>query len=184
MNKFDFPCDKDKQPLVSVTVTRSEHDYYDALQSSFFKSAFGKIGFYFSVAICGLFFLNVALTAALSKVFIAAVIYFILAVLFALLLFSVKFAAKKMAASAPNDSSFYSYSFYRHHFTFISDYNAAYIDYDLAARADENAARLLIFMTDGSVHIIPKKDIEKESADMLRAVMQNKLGSKFTVHTF
>ncbi len=44
MNKFDFPCDKDKQPLVSVTVPRIEHDNYEALQCSLYSSAIGKIG--------------------------------------------------------------------------------------------------------------------------------------------
>lgn len=182
--KFTFPNDNEKTPIVSVEVTRNEKDMCDLTEQAVYFKSSNKIAHIILIVLVAFFLGNVILAAALSLKFTAAVVYLIILGAIIYSETDIKRSAKKAANKIPNNSAYFRYSFYKHHFDFESEYTAASIDYELIARASENSCGFSVFMKDGGMHYIPKAKLEKEKSELVRAVLKNKIGDKFISRAF
>lgn len=178
---FDFPEDKGKEPLVSFTVSCGEKDYKQLEQAMLFKSGgayvFTLIGAFLAVLIL----LQIVLAAIAAGQPMLAVSYTVFALLIAAEMFLNVRKVGKAVRRAPNDSGSFTYAFYRHHFTFASDYEGISESYERIVRGVENTLEFMLFRDDGKTYLIPKSELSDEEKKLLKAVMENKLGGKFTV---
>lgn len=182
--KFTFPNDKEKTPIVTVETARNEKDMCDLTEQAVYFKNSSKIAHIILIVLVMLFLGNVVLAAVLSLNFTAAVIYLLIIGAIIYSETDIKRSAKKAAKLIPNNSAYFRYKFYKHHFDFESQYAAASIDYELIARASENSCGFSIFMKDGGMHYIPKAALEKEKSELVRAVLKNKIGDKFISNAF
>ncbi len=177
--KFSFPADKDKEPLVGFTVSCGKKDYEQLNRSVMFGGS--KAGLLIAAVLGGLFLAQIIFAAFMSGEYLAGTAYTVFGALVIIAYISPKISAGRLSKLAPNDSSYFVYSFYRHHFTFVSEYEGLSLSYDDLFSALENSLVFILYGNDGSAKIIPKRELEKENSAMLHAVLENKLGSKFTV---
>lgn len=183
-SRFDFPADRDKTPLVSVSVTLTEKDIYDMAQELYFRHGGFRVQYIAGVVLFMLFFGNIALLCIMSGDFISALIYAAITAIAAMSLCIPKHIAKGLYRKPPYDSGFHSYSFYLHHFDYACEYRGAAVSYDMISSGRENVSGFILIMADGTYHYIPKAGLSEDTLRMLRAVMENKLGSKFSTGTF
>ncbi|MGN0586349.1 MAG: hypothetical protein ACI4JF_03610, partial [Oscillospiraceae bacterium] len=94
------------------------------------------------------------------------------------------YIAKGLYGKPPYDSGFHSYSFYLHHFDYACEYSGAALSYDMISSGRENVSGFILTMQDGTYHYIRKSGLSDDTLHMLHAVMENKLGSKFSSGTF
>lgn len=180
MNKmFEFPDDKNKTPLVAFTVKKEDIDFKRFKTNVMFES-FGQIAFlYLGAVLAVLILLQIAITAIAAGQPFLAVCYVVFGLLAAALQIINSKKISDFATKAPNDSREFSYAFYKHHFTFKSDYEGLSESYENIIRASEDIICFIFFRDDGKAFFIPKKSLDDKQRSMLHAVMQNKLGSKF-----
>lgn len=183
-SRFDFPDDRDKTPLVSVNVTLTEKDIYDMAQALYFRSGGFRVQYIVGIVLFMLFFANVALLCIMSGDFISALVYAAITAIAALSLCMPKHIAKGLYRKPPYNSGYHSYSFYLHHFDYACEYRGAAISYDMISSGRENVSGFILTMADGTYHYIPKSGLSDDTLHMLHAVMENKLGSKFSSGTF
>lgn len=183
MNKpcFDFLSDKGKEPLVSFTIKCGELDYKQLEQAVLFRSMGAYIFTVLGCVISVFILIQILLMAIAAGDYFAAACYTAFALLIAFEMYLNAKKVKKAVRNAPNDSESFTYAFYKHHFTFWNDYEAIYEDYDNIERADENVLEFMLFGRNGRTYLIPKNELDEKQRAMLHAVMENKLGSKFTV---
>ncbi len=177
--EFDFPEDKEKTPLLHITVSRNENDFYEMTQNLRFASTFSRISCIAGYVIILVFLINTALLALMVGDFRSVLFYGIYAAAAIVLMLLPRYISKREFTLAPNNGQSYTYSFFLHHFTFIGQYGAGSFSYDHAERAHEGVGGFSIILLDGTAHYIPKRDLSREDTKMLRAVLTNKLGSKF-----
>ena len=137
--KFTFPNDKEKTPIVTVEAARNEKDMCDLTEQAVYFKNSSKIAHIILIVLVMLFLGNVVLAAVLSHNFTAAVMYLLVIGAIIYSETDIKRSAKKAAKLIPNNSAYFRYKFYKHHFDFESQYAAASIDYELIARASENS---------------------------------------------
>lgn len=178
---FDFPSDKGKEPLVSFTVSCGEKDLKQLEQAMLFKSGGAYIFTLIGAVLLVLILLQIVLTAIAAGQPMLAVSYVIFALLAALELYLNAQKVSRAVRRAPNGCGSFTYSFYRHHFTFKSDYEGISESYERIARGVEDTLEFMLFRDDGKTYLIPKKELSDEEKKLMRAVMENKLGGKFTV---
>ncbi len=183
MNKpcFEFPSDKGKEPLVSFTVKCGELDYKQLEQAVLFRSTGAYIFTVLGCVISVFILIQILLMAIAARDYLAAACYTVFALLIAFVMYINAKKVKKAVHNAPNDSESFTYAFYKHHFTFQNDYEGVYEDYDSIERADESVLEFMLFGRNGRTYLIPKNELDEKQRAMLHAVMENKLGSKFTV---
>lgn len=179
--KFSFPGDIGKEPLVSFAVKCDDKDRKQLEQAAAFRKGGSRIGTVLAAALCGLILLNIILAAFTSGEYKAAAAYIVFALLLIGAYITPKITLRRFTSLAPNDSPYFVYSFYRHHFTLISDYEGLSLSYDDLSGASENSLGFILFKNDGAAYVIPKKELDKNGLKMLHAVLENKLGSKFDV---
>lgn len=179
--KFSFPGDVGKEPLVSFAVKCDDKDRKQLEQAAAFRKGGSRIGTVLAAALCGLILLNIILAAFTSGEYKAAAAYIVFALLLIGAYITPKITLRRFTSLAPNDSPYFVYSFYRHHFTLISDYEGLSLSYDDLSGAAENSLGFILFKNDGVAYVIPKKELDKNGLKMLHAVLENKLGSKFDV---
>lgn len=179
-SRFDFPADRDKTPLVSVNVTLTEKDLYDMAQELYFRHGSFRVMYILGVVLFMLFFGNIALLCIMSGDFISAAVYAAITAAAALSLCMPKYIARGIYRKPPYNSGYHSYSFYLHHFDYACEHRGARISYDMALEGRENVSGFILTMADGTYHYIPKTGLSDDTKKMLRAVMENKLGSKFS----
>lgn len=180
---FEFPDDKGKEPLVSFTVNCGEKDFKQLEQAIIFKSGGAYIFALLGAIIAVLIVLQIVIMALAAGQPMLAVSYVAFALLIA---FEIFLNAQKVIRSvqkAPNGSESCKYDFYRHHFTFSSEYEGVCESYERIVRGVENTLEFMLFRDDGKTYLIPKSELSDEQKKLLRAVMENKLGRKFTVKT-
>lgn len=179
--KFSFPSDKGKDPLVSFTVSCGGKDYKQLEQSMLFKSGGAYVFIALGTVLAVLILLQIIIAAVAAGQPFLAVSYTAFALLIALEMYLNVRKVKKAVRNAPNDSGSFTYAFYRHHFTFASDYEGICESYERIARGVEDTLEFMLFRDDGKTYLIPKKELSDEEKKLMRAVMENKLGGKFTV---
>lgn len=179
--KFSFPGDVGKEPLVSFAVKCDDKDRKQLEQAAAFRKGGSRIGTVLAAALCGIILLNIILAAFTSGEYKAAAAYIVFALLLIGAYITPKITLRRFTSLAPNDSPYFVYSFYRHHFTLISDYEGLSLSYDDLSGAAENSLGFILFKNDGAAYVIPKKELDKNGLKMLHAVLENKLGSKFDV---
>ncbi|MCD7731491.1 MAG: hypothetical protein LUI05_08365 [Oscillospiraceae bacterium] len=180
--KFSFTSDEGKAPLVSFSVRCGETDFKQLEEAIIYKtSSFKKVGFVLAALMSGFILLNIIIIAFASRSYAAAAAYIIFAVAAAAACLFPRLSVKKTARLAPNDSEYFVYSFYRHHFTFISEYEGLSLSYDNLSSAMENSLVFILFGRNSKTFLIPKKELTGKESELLHAVLENKLGSKFTV---
>lgn len=180
---FDFPDDKGKEPLVSFTVNCGEKDFKQLEQTMLFKSGGTYIFAVIGAILAVLIVLQIVLAAIAAGQPMLAVSYVVFALLIALEMFLNAQKVSRAVRKAPNDSGNCTYNFYRHHFTFSSEYEGVNESYERIVRGVENTLEVMLFRNDGKTYLIPKGELSDEQKKLLRAVMENKLGGKFTVKT-
>ncbi|MGN1136367.1 MAG: hypothetical protein ACI4SF_09125 [Oscillospiraceae bacterium] len=178
---FEFPDDKEKEPLVSFTVSCGEKDFNQLEQSMLFKSGGAYIFTALGAVLAVLILIQIIIAAIAAGQPFLAVSYTAFALLIALEMYLNVRNVKKAVRNAPNDSGSFTYAFYRHHFTFASDYEGISESYEAISRGVEDTLEFMLFRNDGKTYLIPKQELSDEALAMLRAVMENKLGGKFTV---
>lgn len=179
--KFSFPSDKGKEPLVSFTVSCGEKDFKQLEQAMLFKSGGAYVFIALGAVLAVLILIQIIIAAIAAGQPFLAVSYTAFALLIALEMYLNVRKVKNAVRNAPNDSGSFTYAFYRHHFTFASDYEGISESYEAISRGVEDTLEFMLFRNDGKTYLIPKRELSDEASEMLRAVMQNKLGGKFTV---
>ncbi len=180
---FDFPDDKGKEPLVSFTVNCGEKDFKQLEQTMLFKSGGTYIFAVIGAILAVLIVLQIVLVAIAAGQPMLAVSYVVFALLIALEMFLNAQKVSRSVRKAPNGSGNCTYNFYRHHFTFSSEYEGVNESYERIVRGVENTLEVMLFRDDGKTYLIPKGELSDEQKKLLRAVMENKLGGKFNVKT-
>lgn len=180
---FEFPTDKGKEPLVSFTVKCGELDYKQLEQAVLFRSTGAYVFTVLGCVISVFILIQILLMAIAAGEFFLVGCYTAFAMFIAFEMYLNVKKVKKSVRNAPNDSESFTYAFYKHHFTFLSDYEGIYEDYDSIERGVENVLEFMLFGKNGKTYLIPKNELDEKQNAMLHAVMENKLGSKFTVKT-
>lgn len=179
--EFSFPSDKGKEPLVSFTVSCGEKDFKQLEQAMLFKSGGAYVFIALGAVLAVLILIQIIIAAIAAGQPFLAVSYTVFALLIALEMYLNARKVKNAVRNAPNDSGSFTYALYRHHFTFTSDYEGISESYEAISRGVEDTLEFMLFRNDGKTYLIPKRELSDEASEMLRAVMQNKLGGKFTV---
>lgn len=180
---FEFTGDKGKEPLVSFTVSCGEKDFKQLEQAMLFKSGGAYIFTMIGAVLAVLIVLQIVFMAIAAGQPLLAVSYVVFALLIALEMLLDAQKVSKAVRKAPNGSGSCTYSFYRHHFTFASEYEGISESYERIVRGVENTLEVMLFRDDGKTYLIPKQGLSDEEKKLLRAVMENKLGGKFTAKT-
>ena len=180
---FEFPYDKGKEPLLSFSVSCGEKDFKALRQAMLFKSGGSYIFAVIGAVIIVMILIQIVLTAIAAGQPMLAVSYVIFALLVALEMFLNARKVSRAVSKAPNGCGSSRYTFYRHHFTFASEYEGISESYDRFARGVEDTLEFMLFRDDGKTYLIPKSELSEEQIKLLRAIMENKLGGKFTVKT-